>query len=140
MPALSQSIEIHARPEQVEAIYCDFEKYPEFINSVQEVRARDGLLDCHLRVVGIDIPYTARVEKQGPGEYRWETVEGRIMHRGTVQIQPAESGTRLSIHVDYDMPGGALGQLTGKIVNWTGLVESGLQYSLECARAYVEAQ
>lgn len=140
MPTVSQAIDIHAAPEKVEAIYREFEKYPDFISSIVAIREAQGTLDCHLRVAGVDFPYTARVERSQPGEYRWTTVDGSISHRGSVRIVPHGEGTRLLFDVDYDVPGGALGQLAGKIVNWTGLVDTGVRHALECAKAHIEAQ
>jgi uncharacterized membrane protein len=140
VPTVSQSIDIHAKPDQVESVYRDFESYPTFIGSIVSVKEHDDLLDCHLRVAGIDFPYTARVEAVKPGEYRWETVDGSISHRGAVHIRPHGAVTQLAFDVEYDVPGGALGHLAGKIVNWTGLVDSGLRHALECTKAHIEAQ
>jgi uncharacterized membrane protein len=137
MPTLTQAIEIQARPDEVEQIYRNFEAYPQFIAPIATVKEHDGLLDCDLKVAGFHFPYTARVEQAGPGEYRWETVEGTLSHRGTAHIEPAGSGTLVTMVVNYDPPGG---QMAGKVANWLGLADSGLRHAMESFKAYVEAR
>ena len=137
MPTLTQTIDIHVQPERVEQVYLNFEEYPQFVAPIAAVKSHDGLIDCHLRVAGFDFPYTARVEPAGPGRYRWETVDGSVSHRGTAQIEPADNGTRVTLEVSYDPPGG---EIAGRIANWLGLADSGLRHALESFKAHVEAR
>ena|SRR3712207_2393690 len=137
MPNLTQSVEIQARPDVVETVYRDFEAYPWFIAPLAEVKEHDGLLDCQLKVAGFTFPYTARVDHVAPGRYRWETVNGTLSHRGTVRIEPEGEGSRLTMDVSFDPPGG---ELVAKVANWPFLVETGVRYALESFKAHVEAR
>jgi len=137
MATITKTIEIQAPPEKVERMYRDFEAYPAFIAPISHVQERrDGLLDCKLQVAGWEFPYTARVERAGAGEYRWQTVDGSISHHGTARIEPAGDHTRVTMEVNYAPPGG---EIAGRIANWLGLADSGLNHALESFKAHVEA-
>jgi len=137
MASMTQSIDIHASPEKVEQFYLNFAAYPSYIAPIASLKDRgDGHLECSLRVAGFEFPYVAHWQQTGPGTYSWQTVEGSISHRGTARIEPIAGGTRVTLDVQYDPPGGEWGK---RISNWLGLADTGLRHALESFKARVEA-
>ncbi|WP_435168636.1 SRPBCC family protein [Falsirhodobacter sp. 1013] len=58
------------------------------------------------------------VEETDANEVRWSTLDGAdVANAGslTFQAAPGDRGTELHLHLRFDPPGGAVGQLTGKL-------------------------
>lgn len=71
----------------------------------------------HWRVsapLGQDLEWDTRIVEERPGELlRWESVEGALVpNQGQVRFRPApgEWGTEVSLHLDFQPPGGAIGE------------------------------
>ncbi|OJH37735.1 hypothetical protein BON30_26470 [Cystobacter ferrugineus] len=71
----------------------------------------------HWRVsgpLGQDLEWDTRIVEDRPGELlRWESVEGALLpNQGLVRFRPAPGdwGTEVTLHLDFQPPGGALGE------------------------------
>ena len=137
MPTLTQSIEINKNAQDVESVYINWSKYPEFVPSIKEVKDNgNDEIHCKIKLAGMDFSYTAAVKKVAENRYHWQTTEGSIKHSGDATIEPiSKDRSRLTLKVDYEVPGP---KIAGKVTNWLGLADSGLRSALENFRAYTE--
>jgi len=139
MPTITQSVEIDKPQDVVEKHYTNWTEYPEFVSSLKEVKeVGENKIQCQLGIIGMKFNYTADVQSEGNGVYKWRTTEGDIDHSGTATIESlGENRSRLTLEVNYNAPGP---DIAGKIANWLGIADSGLRSAMENFRGYVEAR
>jgi uncharacterized membrane protein len=115
MIRVQKTITIDAPLEEVFAFWSRFENFPRFMEHVLDVRA-DGDRS-HWRVTGpagLSIEWDAElVERIQNKKLVWRSLPGSsVEHHGEVHFERAGAGagaTRISIHMAYEPPGGALG-------------------------------
>jgi uncharacterized membrane protein len=104
---------IRAPIERVFGLWSHFENFPHFMEHVLEVRV-DGERS-HWRVLGpagVPVEWDAElVERIENRKIAWRSLsKGPVEHHGEVHFEKlGENATRISIHMAYDPPGGALG-------------------------------
>lgn len=148
MATISRRVDIAAPPDRVWALLEDVRRLPAYSAGTDEVRDAPERLTAvgqsyvqvgrvlgmrmtsHWRVVGIEPGRLLRSEgTPGPGTH----------YLLTQRLEPLpDGGTRLSIDIDYTLPGGALGRLAAR----AGLESRAgreAQDVLEGIRATVEA-
>lgn len=112
MIRVQKTITIDAPVEEVFRFWSHFENFPRFMSHVIEVSS-DGHRS-HWRVrgpAGLPIEWDAEiVERIENKKLAWRSLDGStIKHRGVVIFEPAgERATRITIHMAYTPPGGAL--------------------------------
>jgi len=96
--------------------WTQFEEFPQFMDGIVEVKQLD---DTHLHwVADIDgerKEWKAEVVEQEPDRVvAWRSVEG-LENSGRVEFEPIDSGTRVSVAMQYDAEGvkESLGALFG---------------------------
>lgn len=118
---LHKSIYIQASPEVVFDQWSRYENFPHFMSNVQEVRDM-GNGRSHWVVSG---PAGMRVEwdsmmteSDRPYRLAWHSEpNATVEHAGTVHFEPAGDGTRVSVHMSYSPPAGALGHAVASLFN-----------------------
>ncbi|GAB3553001.1 hypothetical protein GCM10027343_39250 [Noviherbaspirillum agri] len=118
---LSKSIYIEASPEAVYDQWSRYENFPHFMSNVQEVRDL-GNGRSHWVVsgpAGSKVEWDAvMTESDRPNVLAWNSEPGStVQHSGSVRFQPSGSGTRVSVHMVYNPPGGALGHAFASLFN-----------------------
>ena len=116
----SQTIEINASPEQVFELWSNYENFPHFMANVEEVRPLDGNRS-HWIVKG---PAGARVEfdsvlveSERPRVLAWRSEPGsQVQNEGMVRLVPSAVGTRATVRMSYQPPGGALGHAAASLL------------------------
>lgn len=110
---VQKTITIDAPIDRVFAFWSQFENFPRFMEHVADVRT-DGPCS-HWRVkgpAGVSVEWDAElVERIENQKLVWRSLEGSsVEHHGEVHFEPIGDGaTRVSIHMAYRPPGGALG-------------------------------
>jgi len=140
MPGATRTIVINAPVEKVFDVISNFERYPEFLPEVKEIRTsnRQGdTVDVHYKVdVVKTIRYTIRAVQERPRRLAWTYVEGEVMkdNKGSWLLEPEGEGkTRATYNVEM-----ALGALVPKaIVN--ALVDTSLPKMLEAFKRRAES-
>jgi coenzyme Q-binding protein COQ10 len=140
MPGASRSIVINAPPEKVFDVVSAYEKYPEFINEVKEVKLsnrKGNQVDVQYKVdLMKTIRYSIRMTEERPSKVAWTFIEGEFMkdNKGSWVLEPQGEGqTKATYSVEM-----ALGPLVPKtIVN--ALVDSSLPKMLESVKRRVES-
>ena len=110
MPKVDKSIEIKGNARQfIDSVVLDFEKYPEFVKDLREVKVlkhEDDTVQVSFRLhVVRDIIYTLALRKDSDSKVSWELVKGDFMKRnsGFWEVRPLGDGTiqaRYSINVE----------------------------------------
>jgi len=140
MPGASRSIVINAPAEKVFDVISGYEKYPEFMSEVKEVKTsnrKGNQVDVHYKVDLIkSIKYTLRMIEERPTKVTWSFIEGEFMkdNKGTWMLEPAGDGqTKATYSIEI-----ALGPLVPKtIVN--AMVETSLPKMLDAVKKRAES-
>ncbi len=125
MAHIRREIEIRRPPEEVFAVLTDFDRLPDWATIVadtREVSERPLRIGCtfrqRLRVLGqeletswrvtdLDAPRTVAYEATGPAGSRMDMRQ---------TVQPVPGGSTLTLEVDYDLPGGPIGEALDRLV------------------------
>lgn len=141
---LRKDVHVKAPVAEVFAFFAQFENFPRFMSHVREV-VHLGDQDGRWRwtvtgPAGLKVTWEAQetyhVENQ---LIAWESVEGSVVENlGSIRFEPSAGGTRLSIRISYNPPGGAIGhalvtalganprrQLDDDLVRFKSLIETG---------------
>lgn len=118
---LQKTIYIDASPEVVFDQWNRYENFPHFMSNVQEVRDL-GNGRSHWVVSG---PAGTKVEWDSmmtesvrPQVLAWNSEPAAtVQHTGSVRFEPAGDGTRVTVHMIYSPPGGAVGQAFASLFN-----------------------
>ena len=115
------TVTVRRDPDDLFARWRDFERFPQFMAHLEEVKAIDGRRS-HWKArapLGISAEWDAEITEELPGErISWRSVEGsRIATTGTVSFTPAPGDRGTEIHVDlrYGALGGAVGAMFAKL-------------------------
>ncbi len=124
MPELRHEVRIDAPPDRVWAVATDANRLPEWQTNIVEVRDVTGRLDQ------VGARYTAINKLAGrPLEAEWEVTQaepnrlleltgkapggGRAMNR--IRLIPSDGATDVKVELDYELPGGFLGQFANRL-------------------------
>jgi len=140
MPGASRSIVINAPPEKVFDVVVAYEKYPEFMKEVKEVKTsnrKGNQVDVQYKVdLMKSIKYSLRMTEERPSKVSWTFIEGEFMkdNKGSWLLEPAGAGqTKATYSIEM-----ALGPLIPKsIVN--AMVDNQLPKMLEDMKRRVES-
>lgn len=141
---LQKDLFVDAPVEEVFAFFKRFENFPKFMSHVREV-APHGERERHWRwsvtgPAGVPVTWDAEVTEYASNQViAWKSVAGSpVGHAGIVRFQPDRGGTRLSIQLSYNPPGGAIGhalisalgadpkkQLDDDLLRFKSLLETG---------------
>ncbi|HEX3481961.1 MAG TPA: SRPBCC family protein [Kofleriaceae bacterium] len=110
---VQKTITIDAPVEEVFAFWSRFENFPRFMEHVLEVRGEgDRSLWKVAGPAGMPIEWQAEItEHIEPRKIAWRSLPGSIVdHHGEVHFErTGDQATRISVHMAYRPPGGALG-------------------------------
>lgn len=116
-PSVSRSITIRQPPDELYDVWQDPDQFSKIMGHFAEVTAAD---DDRLHWTvhgprGRDISWETRIVEANPGKHiRWETPKGAtLLNEGSVRFRPAPGnrGTVVTVSMDFDPPGGALGNV-----------------------------
>lgn len=117
-------ITVNKPPAELYQFWRNLENLPRFMRHVKEVRQLDQE-KSHWRVAiiqNIELEWDAHITVDRPNEMiAWETLPGATVgNRGYVKFIPAPGnrGTEVSVALEYDPPGAALGLAAGEMVKF----------------------
>ena len=136
MATIEKSIEVGVPVSVAYDQWTQFEEFPEFMTGIVEVKQID---DAHLHwvadVQGEREEWDAEIVEQEPDRViAWRSTSG-VANHGRVEFEPIDSGTRVSVAMEYDPEGlkETIGALFGVDGNQVG-------NDLERFRELVEAR
>ena len=107
MAKTERSVVIRASPEKVFEVISDFEKYPEFLPEVKQVKVETTQGNTRDVTYTIDIKaklitYTLRHTPKPPHELSWTFVRGEMMkgNDGAWVLKPVAEGTEATYKID----------------------------------------
>ena len=117
---VEKTIRIDASPEQVYDMFANYENFPRFMSNVVEVRDL-GERRSHWVVkgpAGTEFAWNAVLTEQDRGHrLAWQSEPGaEVEQAGTITFEPFRSGTRVTVHMSYRPPAGAVGQAVASLL------------------------
>ena len=106
------SIEIEATPREIMAVVADFESYPEWVSSMEEVdvlerdrRGRGSLVAFKLRTAVMTAAYTLAYHYDPrDGGMSWTYHEGTLEDlSGSYRLEPLDGATRVTYRLDVEL-------------------------------------
>ena len=136
MATIEKSIEVGVPVSVAYDQWTQFEEFPQFMGGIVDVRQLD---DSHMHwiadVEGERHEWDAEIVEQVPDRViAWRSTSGRENH-GRVEFEPIDSGTRVSLEMEYDPEG--MKESVGAVI---GLDGRQVEKDLESFRELVEAR
>ncbi|HJV85836.1 MAG TPA: SRPBCC family protein [Noviherbaspirillum sp.] len=118
---MHKTIYIQASPEDVYDMWTRYENFPRFMSNVQDVRDL-GNGRSHWIVsgpAGTHIEWDSVItDAQRPERLAWRSdPDSTVQHTGMVHFEPESNGTRVSVHMTYSPPAGAVGHAVASLFN-----------------------
>lgn len=120
MERAENSIQIKAPVQVVFDLYSDFERFPEWMTHIKEVRRTGENLtkwaaDAPL---GINVEWEAEITKFEPNRsIAWRTIRGDVDMDGEVTFEEGAKGTtQMRVSIAYRPPAGHLGAVVAKLL------------------------
>lgn len=140
------SIQIHAQRDEVFELVIDARRWPEWQTTTAEVRGVEGPLDSVGKTYRVVANFggqrvesagsVTKLERPAIFEVVGSAAGGvRLVTRTT--LEPLDGGTRVTVEIDYELPGGFLAQLLGPVIGRQ--VELELRQSALNLKSLVEA-
>ena len=117
-----RSITLQSEPNALYAFWRNFENLPKFMDHLESVRAIDAKRSHWITKgpVGTSVEWDAEVINEIEGELiGWKTIgESTVDHAGSVHFEklPNGRGTKLTVILRYDPPGGKGGALVARLL------------------------
>ena len=119
---VGRSVTIRQARAKLFEYWRDFSNLPKFmenLESIEDAGANDALMWNIKAPAGRTVSVTTEIDSEKQDEHiAWRSVEGSDLEpSGEVRFEdaPGDRGTRVSLTMSYDPPGGALGQLIAKL-------------------------
>ena len=117
---VEKTIRIDASPEHVFDMFSHYENFPRFMSNVIEVRDL-GERRSHWVVrgpAGTHFQWNALLtEHARPRRLAWESEPGaEVQQTGSILFEPFRSGTRVTVHMSYRPPAGAVGHAIASLL------------------------
>ena len=143
MTELERSIVINGTAEEIAAITSDGNRLPDWYAGITEATSDGvfpnpgGKVEMTYKASGITFKMSQTSLVNEFGKYGKYKMEGMIT--GIVEgfLEPVDEGTRFTLKLDYEMPGGGVGKIVDKIVV-ERMNAKNLEESLENIKALVE--
>ncbi|HEY9370857.1 SRPBCC family protein [Streptomyces sp.] len=130
------TIRVNAPLRQVYDQWTQFEKFPRFMDGVEDVRQIDDR-HCHWRtkIAGVTREFDTEIVDQLPDErISWRTVGGDVKQKGVVTFQPLDAThTQVTLAMDVEPQG--LAEKTGAAM---GVLDSRVEGDLLRFKEYIE--
>jgi coenzyme Q-binding protein COQ10 len=143
MTILERSIIINAAPEKIEAVTGDGNRLPEWYAGIQKAEPdatypeAGGAIDVVYKAAGISFKMKLTSLEYISAQKISLKMEGMITGTNQWIYTPEGSGTRVTASLDYEMPGGGIGQAINKLVVERMNAEN-LEKSLQKLKTVVE--
>ena len=120
MVDIEKTIHIDAAPEQVFALWTNYDNFPRFMSNVLAVHDL-GQGRSHWVVrgpAGTEYGFDAVLTEQtSPRRLAWQSLPGsEVQQSGSVELTEAGDGTRATVHLAYRPPAGQAGQALASLL------------------------
>jgi len=112
------SVDVQASPQRVWDYVSNYQNFDRFMSHVEKVEMLDSnTSQWKMRgPLGIPVSWKAiTTDMTPPSRLAWESTEGSLKTNGFITVAPQNSGSRVTVHVEYNPPAGALGEAVAKV-------------------------
>jgi hypothetical protein len=123
MTTIKKSIVIKGDPLEIDGLTSDTDRLPEWYTGVLRAEAGPGYPEqigsqakLAYKAAGVTFETTLTTLEFEAGKQSLFKMEGMITGTNRWTYATEEEGTRLTLEVDYEMPGGGLGKIADRLV------------------------
>jgi uncharacterized membrane protein len=131
---IEKTIEVEVPVHTAYDQWTQFESFPRFMEGVESVRQLDDKrLHWKAEIGGVEREWDAEIVDQTPDQQiTWRSLDGTD-NKGTVQFRPAQSGTSITLRLDFHPEG-----FVEKAGDVLGIVERRAEGDLERFKEFIE--
>jgi carbon monoxide dehydrogenase subunit G len=107
------SVNVAADPQTAWEYVSNYQNFDQFMPHIKEIKLLSGdTSEWHLSgPLGIPVTWQAITSiKEAPSHLAWHSTKGTIDTKGFIKIEPSNTGSRITVHMEYQPPLGALGE------------------------------
>ena len=96
----------------------NYQNFDKFMSNVREIKMLDDKTsEWNLSgPLGIPVAWKAVTTMfDAPNKLSWQSLEGSLETNGYITVEPSGSGSKVTVNVRYNPPGGAIGEVFTKI-------------------------
>ena len=122
MAIVQRSVQINAPPPETMALLSDASRWPEWYPGMTKVDITapfprvGGKVAFKVKSAGLSMPITETVIDYQPDRLQVLQMQGMLSGRARWELNPQDSGTRLTTTFDYVLPGSVFGKLADALV------------------------
>ncbi|MGL4611551.1 MAG: SRPBCC family protein [Trueperaceae bacterium] len=118
MYSAEASVMISSDPQRTWAYISDYKNFDKFMSNVREIKMLDEKTsEWHLSgPLGIPVAWKAVTTTfDAPTKLAWQSLEGSLETNGYILVESSGAGSKVTVNVRYNPPGGAIGEAFTKI-------------------------
>ena len=112
------SVIVQADPSTTWAYVSNYQNFDKFMSNVKEVKMLDSYQsEWHMSgPLGIPVSWKAMTtENTAPSRLAWKSTEGSLENDGFISVAAEKTGSRVTVHVNYNPPLGAIGEFVATL-------------------------
>ena len=112
------SVIVQANPNTTWAYVSNYKNFDKFMSNVNEVKMLDSYQsEWHMSgPLGIPVSWKAMTtEMTAPSRLAWKSTEGSLENDGFISVAPEGTGSRVTVHINYNPPLGAVGEFVATL-------------------------
>jgi uncharacterized membrane protein len=112
------SISVQANLSTTWAYVSNYQNFDKFMSSVKEIKMLDAQRsEWHMAgPLGIPVSWKAITTENTPQQrLAWKSTEGALENDGFISVVAAGTGSRITVHVNYNPPLGAIGEFVATL-------------------------
>jgi uncharacterized membrane protein len=118
MYSAEASVNVSSDPQTTWAYVSNYQNFDKLMSNVREIKMIDEKTsEWHLSgPLGIPVSWKATTTTfDAPHKLAWQSLEGSLETNGYIMVEPSGSGSKVTVNVRYNPPGGAVGEAFTKI-------------------------
>ncbi len=107
------SVNVNAAPQAAWDYVSNYQNFDQFMPNIKKVELLSGdTSEWHVSgPLGIPVSWQAiTTTKEAPKHLAWHSTKGMIDTKGFIKIEPNGAGSKITVHMEYEPPLGALGE------------------------------
>ena len=112
------SVNVNAAPQTAWEYVSNYQNFDQFMPNIKKIELLSGdTSEWHLSgPLGIPVSWQAiTTTKEAPKHLAWHSTKGTIDTKGFIKIEPNGSGSKITVHMEYQPPLGAIGEAFASI-------------------------
>ncbi|OOG22713.1 cyclase [Thioalkalivibrio denitrificans] len=104
MAVIEHEVEIRASRQAVFSLVSRVEEFVHYSEAIETItRVNDNRYRWTVRAAGIPLSFDVEITESVPPErFSWRSITG-VPNRGTYHLIPVDGGTRIHLHLEYDL-------------------------------------